>query len=140
MPEMSRLKINLGIVTDDYGGTLGIITIEDILEEIVGEIWDEEDVAVESIVTDGADGCYADASANVADVFEFIGHEEDWDEELHARNMGSWFFEQVESIPSVGDSFTHNGLEVSVAKMNGRRIVLLQVRPVADAGKAGDEE
>ena len=70
LPVMSKRKLNMAVVTDNYGGTLGIVTVEDILEELVGEIWDEDDVVEESFVELG-DGVYmVGADESVTDVFE----------------------------------------------------------------------
>jgi len=128
LPVMSKQKINMAIVTDNYGGTLGIVTVEDILEELVGEIWDEDDVVEEPIVSLGGGLYRVDADESVSDVFEQIGFEDpEENEELVNTLMGEWAYEQFTAIPQTGDSFDYHGMSVTVAAMEHNRILTLQV-------------
>lgn len=133
LPVMSKQKINMAVVTDNYGGTLGIVTVEDILEELVGEIWDEDDVVEETTVR-LPDGSYSiDADESVSDAFELMGFEDpEEDEELVNTLMGEWVYEQFTAIPQIGDSFDYHGLRVTVSAMEHNRILKLQARFSAD--------
>lgn len=141
LPVMSKRKLNMAVVTDNYGGTLGIVTVEDILEELVGEIWDEDDVVEESYV-ELPDGAYlVDADESVSDVFEKLGFEDpEEDEELVNTLMGEWAYEQFTSIPKVGDSFGYHGLEVVVASMDHNRIMKLKVTLLPEEKEGGGEQ
>lgn len=141
LPVMSKRKLNMAVVTDNYGGTLGIVTVEDILEELVGEIWDEDDVVEESFVELG-DGIYmVDADESVTDVFEQLGFEDpEEDEELVNTLMGEWAYEQFSAIPKVGDSFRYHQVQVTVAAMTHNRILKLKVALLPETEEGGQAE
>ena len=141
LPVMSKRKLNMAVVTDNYGGTLGIVTVEDILEELVGEIWDEDDVVEESYV-DLGDGVYlVDADESVSDVFEKLGFEDpEENEELVNPLLGEWAYEQFPSIPKVGDSFNYHEVQVTVASMVHNRIMKLKVALLPEEKEGGEEE
>lgn len=141
LPVMSKRKLNMAVVTDNYGGTLGIVTVEDILEELVGEIWDEDDVVEESFVELG-DGVYmVGADESVSDVFEQLGFEDpEGDEELVNTLMGEWAYEQFSAIPKVGDSFRYHRVQVTVASMTHNRILKLKVALLPETEEGGQAE
>ena len=141
LPIMSKGKKNIAVVTDNYGGTLGIVTIEDMLEELVGEIWDEDDV-VEEPISELPDGTLrVDAEETVSDVFEHLGFEDpEENEELVNTQMGEWAYEQFTAIPTVGESFEYHGLEVTVDQMEHNRILKLKVSLREEKEKGGEEQ
>ncbi len=141
LPIMSKRKLNIAVVTDNYGGTLGIVTVEDILEELVGEIWDEDDVVEETVVELGEGIFLVDAEESVSDVFDRTGFEDpEEDEELVNTLMGEWAYEQFSSIPREGDGFEYHGLKISVAEMEHNRILKLRVTLEATDGEGGSEQ
>ena len=137
LPIMSKKRLNMAIVTDNYGGTLGIVTVEDILEELVGEIWDEDDDIEEPYIAldDGSWDC--DAEMNVGDVFELLEFDDpEEDDEFTNKLLGEWAYEQFAAIPTVGASFDYHGLHVTVSQMQHNRILRLNVRRT----QGGDEQ
>ena len=140
LPRMTKERQSIAMVTDNYGGILGLITVEDILEELVGEIYDEDDFVEENITSLG-DGAYSvDADEYVAGTFEEIGFEDpEENEDLVDTVLAAWAYEQFEAIPSEGDSFDYHSLRVTVEKMDHNRILRLRLQVLSDAEEGGAE-
>ena len=113
----------MAVVVDEYGGTEGIVTMEDIIEELVGEIWDEHDLVVQEI-TRQSDGSYLiNTNADLADLFDLFSIRSD--EEI--PTVSGWVVDNLEHIPKVGDTFEAEGLEVTVTKTARRRALEVRV-------------
>ncbi len=130
--EMRRTS-HIAMVADEYGGTAGLVTIEDLLEEIVGEIFDEYDLQVPMWVDLGEGRYRVDARLSVADLNEAFA----LDVEREADSVGGLFIEEVGHIPVVGEECTVDGLHLKVEDADGQRIRRLVVEPQR---RATDEE
>ena len=117
-------KSHLAIVVDEFGGTLGIVTMEDILEELVGEIWDEHDRVEEPIRTVGEQEFLVAGSASMSDFRDWFGVPD----EFESTSVGGWVMEQLGGIPSVGDCFRYEPIEVTVEQVEDRRVIEVRVR------------
>ena len=129
LTRMSRDKQSLAIVSDHYGGTVGLVTTEDILETLVGDIYDEEDEIEDSFI-DLKNGCYlVDAEENVYDTFQEIEFDDpEDDEDLRDMRLGEWVYEHFQSVPKVQDHFDYHGLKVYVARMDHNRILKVMLK------------
>ena len=130
-----RSQQHLAIVTDESGGMLGVVTLEDVLEQIVGDIWDETDEVEDEIVTlpDGA--WEVDGDLPIADFAELAGVPED-SLTTDSATAGGWTIEKFGAFPRPGDTFVADGLTVKVLAMDedGLRVERILVRREADAG------
>ena len=136
LPEMSVKKQNVAIVLDNYGGMLGLVTVEDILEELVGEIWDEDDQIVENIIR-LPDGSYSvNPEEHLTDVLDELDvhYSEEQENEIMGKLMSELTYESLPAIPREGDVFSSYGLTITVWKMYHNRILRLKVRRPETAG------
>ena len=126
MKELQEKQLHMAIVTDEFGSTAGIVTLEDILEEIVGEIWDEHDEIVEEIKEIGEREYIVSGKSNTEKLFSML--DIDLDEgEIEAVTIGGWAMEVLGKIPEVADSFEQFGLAVEIMEMDGRRVETVHV-------------
>ena len=138
MKELQEKQLHMAVVTDEYGSTAGLITLEDILEEIVGDIWDEHDEIVEEIKEIGEKEYEVSGMANIEKLFDELDME--LDSELDAATANGWAMAILERIPEEGDTFEYNGLDVKVLKMDGRRIETLHILDSRPTDESEDEE
>ena len=139
LEELNRRKLSMAIVTDNYGGTGGIVTVEDILEELVGDIWDEEDVAQVDFLPLGNDQWEVGPELDMEDLFDRLNYPDPEDTDWDHKPIGEWVYEQFDMIPEAGDSFTWHRLRVTVASIQHRRILKLRVTLLPEEGKGGEE-
>ena len=138
LKDLQEKQMHLAIVTDEYGSTAGLVTLEDILEEIVGEIWDEHDEIIEEIKEVGEGEYIVSGMANLEKLFEEL--EIELEEELDAITVNGWAMKILDRIPEEGDSFEELGLTVKVLKMDGRRIEDLHILDNRSKDEENDEE
>lgn len=131
--QLQRSKSHVAVVSDEFGGTLGIVTLEDILEELVGEIWDEHD-EVEKPVRQTGEGAYLISCAESPEIMKDLFHEDPGDDNT---TMGGWVAEQLGRIPVQGDTFLWEELKVTVTKTDGRRVLEVEVRKMDETVEAG---
>lgn len=128
LKELQKKKSHVAIVLDEFGGTIGMVTMEDIMEELVGEIWDEHDEVVEEIVKVSDHEYTVLGSANVQKLFELLDIREDDKEDSDAVTVGGWVMDQIDRVPQKGDRFAYQNLQVKVVEMDGNRVEKVQIR------------
>lgn len=120
---LQKNKAHIAIVIDNYGGTLGIVTMEDILEELVGEIWDEHDEVVEDFKELSDNTYIVDCDVNLDDFCEKF----DIEAESDSVSLGGWIMEQLGKVAENGDSFAYENLEIFVTEVDNRRVTKAKV-------------
>ena len=127
--ELRLKKVHMAIILDEYGGTNGVVTIEDLIEEIIGDIQDEYDVEDDLIVMHGEDHLVADARAPIGDVEDAFDVELDEEilEDSEADTIGGLAFEHLGGIPAVGDEVTVGRFLIRIVDVSGRRISKVEI-------------
>lgn len=135
LSQLRKAKQHLAVVSDEFGGTLGVVTMEDVLEQIVGEIWDESDEVEEEVVQHTEGEFELDGAMAISDFVELMGIRED-EFDFESETVGGWTLEMFGSFPKEGDCFEYEELSVTVLAMDGRRVERVLVkRPEAEAEK-----
>ena len=125
---LQREKAHMVIVVDEYGGTEGLVTLEDIVEELVGEIWDEHDEVVESFRKQSDGSFLVAAGADLSDLYDLFSIKGDCD----ASTVSGWVMEQIGRVPEEGDRFVSDGLDVTVTKVDHRRVLEIRVEVLSE--------
>ncbi len=123
LKKLQQSKMQMAVVVDEYGGTCGIVTMEDILEELVGEIWDEHDEEEVFIRKTGPRTYLVDASMDFDDFAEFFH----LSVETEMSSVSGWVMEKFDRVPEVGDRFVSDGLRVLVTRVDNHRTGEIQV-------------
>ena len=136
MKELQEKKLHLAVVTDEYGSTAGIVTLEDILEEIVGDIWDEHDDIILEVKEIGDGEYIVSGKASLDKLFEEL----DMKYENESLTVNGWAMDNLGKIPAEGDEFEADGLGAKVLKMNGRRVENLKITRLAPAEEESEDD
>lgn len=123
LKELQKKQLHFAVVVDEFGSTAGVITLEDILEEIVGEIWDEHDEIVEEIKEVGEKEYIVSGKANLSKLLSIL----EMDMECESLTVNGWAMTALGRIPELGDEFESDGLSATVLEMNGRTIENLRI-------------
>lgn len=132
---LQKEKSHMAVVIDEYGGTVGIVTLEDILEELVGEIWDEHDEVIENIEEIAENKYKVLCSCDLDDLFEKL----DMDEEIDITSVGGWVIDQFDRIPEIGESFEYKNLHVTVLERDERHVLAVTVEVMEIQDEDEDE-
>ena len=126
LSDFRRTKQHMAIVTDDYGGTVGLVTLEDVLEELVGEIWDETDSATVPVRPISENSWEVQGDVNIEDLFEAIDFN-DRNFDCDYSSVAGWALDVLEHIPVAGEHFSYKNLHITVQKVEDQRILSLIV-------------
>ena len=128
---LQKKKCHMAVVTDEYGGTFGIVTMEDILEELVGEIWDEHD-EVEEDMSENKGVYTVSGSMDPEELFEELEMDI---EEVPYATLSGWIMDELNKVPEVGDTFNSNGYKFTVETVDGMRVdtaVIEKLEPASE--------
>jgi len=132
MNDMQKAHIHMAIVLDNYGKTLGLVTMEDILEELVGDIWDESDDTTEYPIREEKDGSFTvPGEANIFDVMKKIGVEFNSDD-FQGQTVSAFISHKMDGIPKRGDTIDLGNSKITVRSMKSRRIKEAKICPVRE--------
>lgn len=124
--KMQKVKTHMAIIVDEYGGTEGLVTMEDIIEELVGEIFDEHDEITTQEIIQMQDGSYRVlAAANLEKMFDSLDME--LEEEFDATTVNGWVMIMLDKLPEIGDSFTYKNLNVRVTRVEKRKAIEVNI-------------
>ena len=137
MRQLQLEKLHMAVVLDEFGGTLGIVTLEDVIEELVGEIWDEHDEVIEFFHTQPDGSTLVDAGANLQDLYDHFDFG-DVPDEVDAVTASGWAIERFGYIPAPDDSFEFDGYKVTVTEADKRHIIALRFEKLGE-GEPGAE-
>ncbi len=125
---LQKDNVHMAIVLDEFGGTTGIVTMEDILEELVGEIYDEHDTKEENLFNwVDENTCIVNGNADLDDLFEEMKFQEDPDA-YESNTISGWVMEKLDRLPQEGDSFAFENYDVQVIKMEERRVMEIRIQ------------
>lgn len=125
---LQKDNVHMAIVLDEFGGTTGIVTMEDILEELVGEIYDEHDTKEENLFNwVDENTCIVNGNADLDDLFEEMKFQEDPDA-YESNTISGWVMEKLDRLPQEGDSFAFENYDVQVTKMEERRVMEIRIQ------------
>ena len=132
---LQKHKAHIAVVSDEYGGTLGIVTMEDILEELVGEIWDEHDEVIENFQKVGENTYRVLCSTDLDKLDRFFGLDVDSD----CTSISGWVMEQLGRIPQEGDCFDYEDLHVTVTATDYHRVLEIEVQRIPQPPKQDED-
>ncbi len=134
LPELQKQKVHMAVVIDEFGGTSGLVTLEDLLEEIVGEIWDEHDVSVNQVRQVGPSSYLIDPDYSIDDFVQFA--------DINApttsnHTLGGWLIEEFQRIPKVGEEFLYENVILKIEKAEEKRVrqIHLKIKKNSDEVK-----
>ena len=139
LKQLQKSKIHMAAVSDEYGGLVGIVTLEDILEELVGEIWDEHDEEEVLYGSVGEDEYWVDGKCNLTDFFALYDIE-DVAEEYESNTVGGWATEKYGGIPPIGETFLCKNVEIKVVKANKQKVLKVRSRKIDETWEDDEDE
>jgi CBS domain containing-hemolysin-like protein len=121
LKNLQKQKTHFAVVLDEFGGTMGIVTLEDIIKELIGEIWDEHDDVMENNVS-LPEGYHINGNTPLKDFFELIGIDKK-SAALNVSTAGGWIIEYLEEIPHEGHEFMYGNYLITILKLKCNRVV-----------------
>lgn len=138
LKQLQKQKIHMAAVSDEYGGLVGIVTLEDILEELVGEIWDEHDEEEVFYGKISEDEYWVDGKCDLEEFFDLYDLEQE-DENFESNTVGGWVTEKYGGIPPVGETFRFKFLEIKVVKATRQKVLKIRSKRLGEDELADEE-
>ncbi len=123
--QLQKKKVHIAVVLDEYGGTLGLVTLEDILEELVGEIYDEHDEEINYFKQIEEKVFLVDGNAQIVDAFDYFGLKDN--DDIESSTVSGWVIETLGEIPRSGKKFEYQHLDVEVMKSTVKRVLQVKI-------------